>query len=141
MHGLPSRLRPIYAMSFDYKRSCLCASMPAAHCHAYVTLPSLDCLPSCFSPQLQDGDLTYAPYAMSSMYYSPLALPAALPAPQDGDVSTRLGAASALRGLAGDLGDAEVTQALDFLIRNGLADPHDKVRTGHGMCAQHAAAT
>jgi hypothetical protein len=48
--------------------------------------------------------------------------------PQDGDVSTRLGAASALRGLAGDLGDAEVTAALDFLIRNGLADPHDKVR-------------
>jgi hypothetical protein len=53
-------------------------------------------------------------------------------------VSTRLGAASALRGLAGDLGDAEVTQALDFLIRNGLADPHDKVRTGCGMCHQHA---
>lgn len=39
----------------------------------------------------------------------------------------RRGSAIALRALACDLGDEEVTAALEFLIRNGLADHNDKV--------------
>lgn len=45
----------------------------------------------------------------------------------DAPLSTRLGVGAALLKTAPVLGDAEVTLALDFLIRNGLADSNDKV--------------
>ena len=43
-----------------------------------------------------------------------------------------MGVAGALRAIAGQLGDAEVVRALDFLLSHGLADSHDKVRRGGG---------
>lgn len=46
---------------------------------------------------------------------------------QDGDDNARRGAGLALRALAPELSSSSVNIALDFLIRNGLADEDDKV--------------
>ncbi|KXZ48792.1 hypothetical protein GPECTOR_25g376 [Gonium pectorale] len=43
-------------------------------------------------------------------------------------LTSRLGVAAALHGLAPVLGDAQVNPALDFLIGQGLADPEERVR-------------
>ena len=61
----------------------------------------------------------------------------------DAPISARLGTAQALHACAPELGDAQVPLALDFLIRNGLADDDDKVRVDNksGWGRQQSAIT
>ncbi|KAG1666477.1 hypothetical protein FOA52_004859 [Chlamydomonas sp. UWO 241] len=59
----------------------------------------------------------------------PASLEDVLVAYANGGSATRLGVAGALGAAAQSLGDAEVTRALDFLVRNGLADVDEAVRS------------
>ena len=47
-------------------------------------------------------------------------------------LAARLGSSAALKSICPHMGNQEVPLALDFLIRYGLADSHDKVRTRQG---------